>query len=196
MAEDTAPDLNQIYLKQSIFLECHINNAETPHDIWPHQVDGFRQKECKFIPFVKSESNTIGFELQYHSVALDEEKNILPAEGKFRIFISFAVENLSDLLYYDERFEREIPNELVTTSLIGVAYSTARGMILGKVADTVMAGLSLPLRSARELLSETQPTDDEVKAIHAAILAEEEKDSIEKVEKVLPKKRKRASPKK
>jgi hypothetical protein len=169
MAAEPTPDLGQINVVESFFTECHITNSEVP--IWPDDVLGFSIPETKIFPLYDSENSKVGFDIRIKVVAIGEEDKPLPVEGFFRIHIGFYVSNLTDFLEDHEHLQEKTPNSLLTTSLIGVAYSTARGMILSKVADTALENFGLPLRSARQLVREAQVEIDEVIA-HRAKFAE------------------------
>ena len=168
MKNETLPDLNQITLIEGLFLECLISNGSNI-PILPSQITSFSHSVARLFPMANFDQRKVAFEIRIKVSASDAEDKPLPVEGSFRIYISFHVENLPDLVYFEERFNRKIPTSLLTTSLIGVAYSTARGMIMSKVADTVLEGLTLPLISARQLMEESQPSEEEVKTIRAEV---------------------------
>jgi hypothetical protein len=160
MAAERTPDLSQIDVAESSFIECRITNSEVA--IWPDEVFGFSRPETKIFPLYDSKNSRVGFDIRVKVVAIGEEGKPLPVEGFFRVHIGFYVSNLADFLEDNEHLQEKTPNSLLTTSLIGVAYSTARGMILSKVADTTLEKFGLPLRSARQLVRESQVKIDEV----------------------------------
>ncbi len=160
MATDNLPDLNQIHIVESLFLACQISNSG-PITAFPEQIDAFTSPAVSLIPMIDLDQNKVNFDIRVQVAAIDAEGQILQVDGAFRIFISFHVVNLPELVYFNEQLNQKIPIPHLTNALVGVAYSTARGMIMSKVADTVLAGLSLPLRSNRRLMEESQPLDVE-----------------------------------
>jgi hypothetical protein len=190
MAQDTLPDLNQIQLQEAFFLECLISNVESGVVVLPDQVAGYERPQVKILPMVDLEKQRVSFDIRVQATALDEQGTLLPVTGRFRLLLSFSVANLPDLLYTDERFNQQIPNAQLTVSLISVAYSTARGMIMSKVNDTVMGGLALPLQSGLQLMQESQPTTEEIKALRARQieLAEKAKNQPKKTKQAASKK--------
>ncbi len=167
MAAERTPDLSTIEVAESFFTECQITNSEVP--IWPSEVTGFITTETKIFPLYDSAGKKIAFDIRVKVLAVGQEDKNLPVEGSFRLHIGFHMADFDDFLEYDERFQDKTPTSLLTTSLIGVAYSTARGMILSKVADTTLAQYGLPLRSARQLMSEAQVNTEEIQAYRAKI---------------------------
>lgn len=175
MAKNTLPDLNQIQLQEAFFLDCLISNVESGVVILPDQVAGYERPEVKILPMVDVDRLKVSFDIRVQASALDEQGKPLPVMGRFRLLLSFVVANLSELLYMDERTSQQIPNPQLTISLMSAAYSTARGMIMGKVSDTVMSGLALPLQSGLQLVQDSQPTEDEIKVLRARQVATAEK---------------------
>jgi hypothetical protein len=160
MAEQRALDLSQVEVAESFFTECQVSNSEVA--IWPNEVTGYTTAKTQIFPLCAPEINRVAFDIRVKVVATGEENKPLPVEGSFRLHISFFVENLDDFLEYDEKFQEKTPNAILTASLIGVAYSTARGMILSKVLDTPLMGYGLPMRSARQLMHESQAKLEDV----------------------------------
>lgn len=168
MENEKLPDLNQIHLIESVFVECLIANGQLI-PISPTQIGGFNVQETRLFPLVHLESRKVSFDIRVRAAALDTDSKPLSATGSFRIILSFQVGNLFELLYFDEHFKQQLPTPTLTASLIGVAYSTARGMIMSKVSDTILSGLTLPLRSVQQIMQESQPSMEEVEANRAEI---------------------------
>lgn len=72
--------------------------------------------------------------------------------GRFQVYFDFRVENLEEHLIIDESSPDPIPTHEMMVMLGGVAYSTARGMLLSKVESTPLHGFALPLRGPVQLL--------------------------------------------
>lgn len=160
MAHDTAPDLAQIQLVRSAFLDCMIA-IEDGIPFTFGQVAGFANLPVTAVSFFNLDSKEVGFNLRVHTVALDANEQELSAKGFFQLHFTFRVSNLSDLLFVpaDQPEADAKPNLPLTASLLGVAYSTARGMILPKVADTALSGFSLPLRSVQQIMADSAAQD-------------------------------------
>lgn len=156
MAHDTAPDLAQIQLARTAFLDCVIR-TEVPGTFDITQITGYADPEVVIRTFCDLELREVGFDVQIRTTALNQAGQPLPATGYFRLHFVFQVRNLPDLLFVnpDRPEAGETPNLPLTASLMGAAYSTARGMIVSKVSDTVLNGFALPLRAVQRLLDDT-----------------------------------------
>lgn len=148
------PDLDQIHLYQAVFMECLIANGAHPV-VGPDQVAGFADPSVVVLPYFNPELKLVSFDVQVGTQALDEEGEPLSLTGSFRVHLSFQVQNLPDLLHTSKLAPRPTPSPELSTMLVGAAYSTARGMIMSKVADTVLGGFSLPLRSIAKLMQDS-----------------------------------------
>ena len=181
MAHDTEPDLDKIHLQEAYFLESLIQNAEVGAVVLPERIASFSRPQTRMLPMFSLERNSVSFDIMVAVTALDADDQPLPVKGRFRLLMSYVVENLADLLQTNEQTNQQIPNIPLTISLIGAAYSTARGMIISKVSDTVLHGLSLPLRSSRQLMQESQLSAEELeKLLTAKVRAKETKQKPKK----------------
>lgn len=87
---------------------------------------------------------------------LDEKGETLPVNGRFRVHLTFEVENLEELLEERQGEAQPVPGEQLVLTVISVGYSTARGLILSKTVDTVLQGFTLPLLDVRTFVNTTQ----------------------------------------
>jgi hypothetical protein len=94
----------------------------------------------------------VGIELRIGLKGLDAEQNVLNVEGRFWLRFTFKVNNAAELL--GDKAEDSSANlpSAVYLLLLSVAYSTARGMLMGKTAGTPLQGVILPIVDVRELL--------------------------------------------
>lgn len=148
------PDPEQIWVREAVFLECLIANPSEP-PIGPAQVGGFTEPVVVVLPYFLAERHLVWFEVQVMTQAIDAEGTALPLTGSFRAHLSFEVANLSDLLRPTAENAASVPSPELSALLVGAAYSTVRGMIMSKVADTVLGGFALPLRSVRRLMHDS-----------------------------------------
>ena len=144
-----APDLSKIHLRGAIFLECAVlNDADAP--LLTASVANYTI-EHKVAPAFNLADRLVVIDLLTTCTGLDEQGAGLPVGGRFRVHLTFEVENLSELLEGDSETEQVHPNEQLVLTLISVGYSTSRGMIMSKTVDTVMQGFTLPLLDVRTL---------------------------------------------
>lgn len=77
------------------------------------------------------------------------------AKGEFRIQYLFNVENLDELMQISDSEAPNISGELAAT-LMGIAYSTSRGIILTSTENSVLGGILLPVVSPVKILENKQ----------------------------------------
>ncbi|OMP81225.1 hypothetical protein [[Flexibacter] sp. ATCC 35208] len=65
----------------------------------------------------------------------------------------FHVDNLEELVEFDEEKKIVVADGDLGITLAGIAYSTARGIIFDKTQGTLLKGLILPIISPNQLLS-------------------------------------------
>ncbi len=90
--------------------------------------------------------------------AVNEENGVLPLTAEFSLEFIFKIDNLTD---YISRFDEEIKNINVHYALghtlLGIVYSTARGIILTRTQGTVVQeGILLPVIDTSILLKKTE----------------------------------------
>lgn len=150
--EEPIVDLDQIRVYEALFLDCRIaNDAQPP--IVPGQVAGFTDPDVVVLFFFNIEQRQVSFEVRVHTQALGDDGAELPLRGDFRLYVAFQVANLSELLR--DTTTVPVPSPELGLILVGAAYSTARGMVMSKVADTVLSGFVLPLRSVKRLMEDS-----------------------------------------
>ena len=147
----TALDLARITLMETTFLECAIVQPGPDYTARSRFANINLSVETEFS--FTLESNYLSVRLNLRVQPIDADGLHLPVEGRFHTHFGFMVENLEELLDTASDQAEPMPSFMLTLSLLSVAYSTSRGMILGKVAGTVFEGYCLPLMDARELLA-------------------------------------------
>ena len=146
----TAPTLSKIHLRGSIFLECAVVNDAIAPLLKPAAAN-YTIHHSVSTSF-NADEKLINVDLTTTCVGLDEQAATLPVNGRFRLYFTFEVDNLEELLEMRDGETQAIPNEQLSLTLISVAYSTARGMILSKTVDTVLHGFALPLLDVRSFV--------------------------------------------
>lgn len=162
MPAETLPDLSLINLAEAIFLECIIQSGDGQDTDVVHRVSGFAPIQVRIHFKFGIEQKQFGFIFHINCQALDEAGSPAGVTGQFKIHLRFEIENLPQLLM--KVGDLDFPNGPLTHALLGAAYSTVRGMLLSKVSDTVLQGLSLPLRSVQSLFEETLAHDSDESA--------------------------------
>lgn len=161
MPAETSPDLSLINLAEAIFLECNIQSGDGQDTDVVHRVNGFTPAEVRIDFKFGIKKKQLGFVFHINCQAVDEAGNPAGVTGQFKIHLRFEIENLHQLLI--KVGESDFPNGPLSYALLGAAYSTVRGMVLSKVSDTALQGLSLPLRSVQSLFEETRAHESDEK---------------------------------
>lgn len=145
--ESPAIDLSQIRLREALFVECAVLNKEED-PLMAEQV-----YDCDFSYEVghalMPEQSMVGLELRLRLDGLDKNRELNGVRGHFWLRFTFEVLNLAALL--GDAAPPVVPPALYLT-LLGIAYSTARGLVMAKIAATVLQGVTLPIVDVRELV--------------------------------------------
>ena len=143
------PDLRSIQLVKGFFLECAIINDEADPVLKLGTLK-FRLGH-KVSPAFSTEDNEILIDLSINCQPLDEQTGaLLPVSGRFRLHLVFRVLDLEQ--YLEPQEDGPQPSQELILTLISVAYSTARGLIASKTADTVLREFVLPLLDVRDMV--------------------------------------------
>lgn len=145
-----ALDLSRIALTEVSFIECAITQTG-PDFVGINRSASINLGVETEFSFTR-ETGYLSIRLHLRVQPVDAEEQSMPLSGRFYIHFGFVVDNLEDLLAPSDVEGEIIPDYMLTLSLLSIAYSTSRGMILGKVAGTALEGYGLPLMDARELL--------------------------------------------
>lgn len=145
--ESPVIDLSQIRLRDALFVECAVLNKED-EPLMAEQV-----YDCDFsyelAHALSPEQGMVGLELRLRLDGVDENRELNGVRGHFWLRFTFEVLNLADLL--GDAAAPAMPPALYLT-LLGIAYSTARGLVMAKIAATVLQGVTLPIVDVRELV--------------------------------------------
>ncbi len=97
-------------------------------------------------------------------VGKDENNEILDVNGEFGIEFLFGVDNLSSLSTTDED-GRVLVKESLGLTLMAIAYSTARGIILQSTQSSILDGVILPVIDPKDLLNSSSSANEEERVV-------------------------------
>lgn len=141
--------LDQLRLRDAQFVECAITNRDGD----PLTADELY--DCEFSYAIghlhNLEDHIVGIELRLSLDGIDEEKKPVGVHGHFWLRFTFEVLNMEELLAASKTAEPSLPPPLYLV-LLGIAYSTARGLVMAKTAGTVLQGITLPIVDVRQLV--------------------------------------------
>lgn len=150
-----AIDVSKLTLRQIKIFKSHLEANEAfrnvPEAVHEFVIEtatktafNFSEKLCRFTLFVKFS-------------AVDKEKNPLGLEAEYGIDFHFHIDNLNDYLVHKEGNEVQVDSILGST-LCGISYSTARGIILQKMHGSYFEGVILPIVDPSQLLKPESST--------------------------------------
>ena len=100
---------------------------------------------------MRPEDLLVGIELGIEIVGIDEFKNPVGATGSYTHEIVFKVDNLEEFLEKtDENSSTKVDSLLIST-LMGIAYSTIRGIIFTRTQATSLGAVILPILDPKKL---------------------------------------------
>ncbi|EAY23884.1 hypothetical protein [Microscilla marina] len=97
------------------------------------------------------EQSLIGIRLYVLLDGQDENDELLELKGRFGIEFEFEVENLRDFVEVKNSGEI-ILDAVFAATIMGIAYSTARGIVFQKTEGTILSGVILPILDPASLL--------------------------------------------
>ncbi len=104
------------------------------------------------------EQKLVGIKLVVKIDAIDENENILPVKGSYTHDVIMKVENLEDFIDQNkektplEKDELRIDG-LLGATLVGIAFSTIRGIIYIRTQGTSLGTVILPVVDPHKLIS-------------------------------------------
>lgn len=96
---------------------------------------------------------TLNIKIDFKGVNEDQS-----AIGEFKIQYLFHIENLEELMRISVSETPNLSGELAAT-LMGIAYSTSRGIILTSTENSVLGGILLPVVSPVKILEHKKPEE-------------------------------------
>lgn len=95
-------------------------------------------------------ADLVRFKLGVFVQAKNQQEELLDIQGEFSIDFSFIIKDLQKFMTQNEdQVQLDIG---LGSVLAGIAYSTARGIVLQQTQETFMGGVILPVISPKELL--------------------------------------------
>lgn len=146
------PDLDRIHLAEFRFLECAV--TERNPVVAAEQTTTLKiSTELSFD--VPSQRLTVRFEMLI-TCHPNAAPTSITADARINLVFAFLVEELERYLIPVDTRPDPVPSPMLSLTIAGVAYSTARGLVLAKLANTALEGYALPLQDARNLILSPQ----------------------------------------
>jgi len=96
------------------------------------------------------EQKNIRVRLEIHLNGLDAEDHLIGIQGDFGLEFHFHIENLEE--FTEETDEIKKVNSILGSTLISIAYSTARGIVFERTQGTLLTGIILPVIDPKDVL--------------------------------------------
>ena len=117
-----------------------------------------------------SQNSAFNFDLKNIRVRLeilldgiDDQEKFIGIQGDFGLEFHFHVENLE--AFIEERNGKKKVSSVLGNTLISIAYSTARGIVIERTQGTFLNGIILPIIDPKELLKDAKD-NPKAKEIH------------------------------
>jgi hypothetical protein len=121
--------------------EGYENNPEKPD-----QIEVQYKQDSAF----NIEKKRIRIRLTTSLEGLDKNRERLGVSGEFMLEFHIYVDNMED--YIIEEYEEKRVSDLLGNTLMGIVYSTARGIIYERIHGTYLSGCILPVIDPRNLI--------------------------------------------
>lgn len=99
---------------------------------------------------VAPETNSVRFIFHAKLDAITENSVVLAVNAEYTIEYVFVVENLVD--FFEKKDNIVLLDMGMAAVLMGIVYSTTRGIILTRTQGTLMDGVLLPVLNPRDLI--------------------------------------------
>ncbi len=137
-------------------------NIDSPVEFDPESIKGYKF-DFELGTALDKENEFIGLSLMTNIQALGKRDKELEVRGSYTHEIIFKVDNLEEFLKTDEGSVRI--NAALGSTLVGIAYSTVRGIIYSRTQGTSLGVVMLPVISPLELMGiDTSPSGQSVRA--------------------------------
>ncbi|MBN9298607.1 MAG: hypothetical protein J0I41_16495 [Filimonas sp.] len=104
---------------------------------------------------IKAEEKVVGLLLSVTIEAVDSDKMPIGVHAAFTHELVFEIDNLDDFLDFSEGSSEPIIDRIMLGTLIGIAYSTIRGIIYTRTqATSITGGILLPVIDPKKLISD------------------------------------------
>jgi len=99
------------------------------------------------------EEKMVALRLTINIIGLDKDEQETGAKGSYTHNITFVVDNLDEFIDVDpETNEVKDMDMMMGGTLVGIAYSTIRGIIYNRTQSTALNAVILPVIDPKELL--------------------------------------------
>ena len=149
------PSLEHTQLVRAYFLVCAISN-DPKALLLPEQISGFSGDVPVIVPTFLPAERQLMLRLIASVQATNEANEELIPHATFVVEFVYHIANYDEIAVTHSLTRDAAPPHALVEALVGAAYSTARGMIMSKVSDTIFAGYSLPLVTVQELITQSQ----------------------------------------
>lgn len=105
---------------------------------------------------INEEEKLVGIQLTVEIETMNKNEELLAIKGSYTHEFTFWVENLDDFIDVneDEQKDKSIDlDPLMGATLIGIAYSTIRGIVFTRTQGTSLNAIILPVIDPKELLA-------------------------------------------
>lgn len=132
----------KIHLTQVFVFRCILEAEESYLDD-PQQPVAF-ETSFAYDNAVNENTGRLRFRLYFEIDALDANEKYLGIDTEIGIEFHFAVDNFQDFVLEDEKKGSYI-DKVIGGTLLGIAYSTARGIVLERTQNSYLGGALLPV---------------------------------------------------
>ena len=153
MKEGRTIQPEKILLARLQTLKGAINNEISTAD------DPVKEYDFKFDASigVKVEDKVIGVKLSVDIEALGREKQKLSLAASYTHEFIFIIDNLDEFTDMVENQPEPKVDRLMLATLVGIAYSTVRGIVYTRTQGTELKGILMPVIDPKKLLKPEEP---------------------------------------
>lgn len=151
LMENKAVNADQIHLKNFQIFKWEISASEAFADQPSPIIDTNVRAFGEYV--VSDEEKLFGIRIHLNITSYGEEEEELEVKGDFSIEFHFEVEDLTDYLEYQGEGKALVSDQLLGT-LLGIAYSTSRGLVYDRLHGSFLEGTILPVLNPLTLIQE------------------------------------------
>ena len=142
-------DVNKAKLRniKIVSFNTNDNNGETKRS----EIESFNS-QFSFTSRFMLEHKIVRLETSLTFTAFQENRKISDVGGRLIVLFEYQVDNISDFIQGDIKPEGTKMDAILATNLLGIAYSTLRGIFYVKAQDTILENLMLPIVNPLDLI--------------------------------------------
>lgn len=127
-------------------------NIESSPDADPELINGYKFNHILGTG-INAEEKLIGLRLTVDIEAQNEKEEAIGISASYTHNFTFYVENLEEFLGNEEKEGGALEiDPIMVATLVGIAYSTVRGIVYTRTQSTSLNGVILPVIDPKELL--------------------------------------------